>query len=77
MSSFLDFPDGSSGKEPVCKCRRLKKCGFHPWVWKIPWRRKYPPTPVFLPGKSHGQKSLAGYRPWGHKESDTTEQAQS
>ena len=41
---------------------------------KISWRRKWQPTPVFLPGKSHGQKSLAGYSPWGHKESDMTEE---
>ena len=60
-----------SGKEPACQSRR---CGFNPWVGKIPWRRKWKPTPVFLPGKSHGQKSLAGYSPWGHKESDMTEQ---
>ena len=43
------------------------------WGGKIPWRRAWQPTPVFLPGKSHGQRSLAGYSPWGHKESDTTE----
>ena len=43
------------------------------WVGKIPWRRKWQPTPVLLPGKSHGQKSLIGYSPWGRKESDTTE----
>ena len=43
------------------------------WVGKIPWRRKWLPTPVFLPGKSHGQRSLAGYSPWGLKESDMTE----
>ena len=43
------------------------------WVGKTPWRRKWQPTPVFLPGKSHGQRSLAGYGPWGCKESDTTE----
>ena len=42
--------------------------------WKILWRRKWQPTPVFLPGESHGQRSLAGYSPWGHKESDPTEQ---
>ena len=48
--------------------------GFDPWVGKIPWRRKWQPTPVFLPGKSHGQRSLVGYSPWGHKESDMTEQ---
>ena len=43
------------------------------WVEKIPWRRKWQPTPVFLPGKFHGQRSLVGYSPWGHQESDTTE----
>jgi len=43
-------------------------------VGKIPWRRAWQPAPVFLPGESHGQRSLAGYSPWGHKESDTTEQ---
>ena len=47
--------------------------GFDPWVGKIPWRRKWQPTPVFLPGKSHGRRSLVGYSPWGRKESDTTE----
>ena len=47
--------------------------GCDPWVGKIPWRRKWQPTPVFLPGKSHGQRSLAGYSPWTLKESDTTE----
>ena len=41
--------------------------------WKIPWRRKRQPTPVFLPREFHGQKSLVGCNPWGHKESDTTE----
>ena len=47
--------------------------GFDPWVGKIPWRRKWQPTPVFLPGESHGQRTLLGYSPWGRKESDTTE----
>ena len=47
--------------------------GFSPWVRKILWRREWLPTPVLLPGKSHGQRSLEGYRPWGRKESDTTE----
>ena len=46
--------------------------GFDPWVWKIPWRRAWQPTPVFFPGESHGQRSLAGYSPWGHKGSDLT-----
>ena len=45
----------------------------YPWVQKIPWRRKWQPTPVLLPGKSYGQRSLAGYSPWGRKELDTTE----
>ena len=49
----------------------------HPWVRKIPWRRKWQPTPVFLPGKSYGQRSLVGYNPQGRKESDTTEQLHS
>ena len=48
--------------------------GFDPWVGKIPWRRKWQPTPIFLTGKSHGQRSLMGYNPWGHTELDTTEQ---
>ena len=47
--------------------------GFDPWVRKIPWRRKWQPTPVLLPGKSHGQRSLMGYSPWSRKELDTTE----
>ena len=42
--------------------------GFDPWVGKIPWRRKWQVNPVFLPGKSHGQRSLAGYSPWGHSQ---------
>ena len=50
--------------------RRLKRRGFNPWVGKIPWRRKWQPTPVFLPGKSHGQRSLASYSHWGPKDSD-------
>ena len=45
---------------------------FCPWVEKIPWRRAWQPTPVFLPGESHGHRSLAGYNPQGCKESDTT-----
>ena len=51
-----------SGEESVCLCRR---CRFHLWVGKSMWRRKRQPTPVFLLGKSYGQKSLAGYSPWG------------
>ena len=50
-----------------------KKPRFDPWIRKIPQRSEWQPIPVFLPGKSHGQRRLAGYSPWGHKESDTTE----
>ena len=56
------FPSGSTGKESTCQRRR---CGFNPWARKIPWRRKWKPTPVFLPGKSHGQRRLVGYSPQG------------
>ena len=71
LVSHLDFPGGSDGKASCWQCRRP---GFDPWVGKILWRRKWQPTPVLLPGKSHGQRSLVGYSPWGRKESDTTEQ---
>ena len=63
---------GLTSEEPACQWRRHKRCGFDPWVRKIPWRKKWQPTPVFLPGESHGGRSLLGYSPWGHKESDTT-----
>ena len=67
------FPGGTSGKEPTCQCRRPV---FDLWVGKIPWRSKGQPTPVFLPGESHGQRNLVGYSPWGCKESDMTDIAQ-
>jgi len=70
FSPSSDFPGGSDGKASCLKYRRF---GFSPWVGKISWRRKWQPTPVFLPGKSHGRRNLVGYRPWGCKESDTTE----
>ena len=66
----LGPPRWHSGKESICQCRR---CRFDPWVRKIPWRRKWQPAPVFLPGESHGQRNLLGYSLWGRKESDTTE----
>ena len=69
----LGFTGGASGKESTCQCSRHKRCGFHPWVGKIPWRRKWQLTPVFLPGESHGQRSLVGNSPWGLMESDTAE----
>ena len=54
-------------------CLQSGRLGFNPWVRRISWRGKWQATPVFLPGESHRQKSLAGYRPWGHKESDTVD----
>ena len=60
-----------SGKEPTGNECRRRQC--HPWVRKVSWRRKWQPTPVFLPGESHGQRSLVGDSPSGLKESDTTE----
>ena len=54
-------------RKHACQCRRHKKWGFNPWVRKIPWRRKWQPTPVFLPGEPHTQSRLAGYSLWGHK----------
>ena len=67
------FPGDSSGKEPTCQCKRLKRHGFDPWVGKIPWRRKWQSIPVFLPGESHGQRSLVSHSPWDLEESDMTE----
>ena len=69
----LGFLGGTSGKELACQCRRHKRCGFDPWIRKTPWRRAWQHTPVFLPGESHGQRSLVGYSPWGRRESDMTE----
>ena len=66
----MRLPGWLSSKESTCQCRR---CGFDPWAGKIPWRRKWQPPPVFLPGKSHKQRGLQGYSPWGCKELDTTE----
>ena len=66
---FLASPVAQRVKNRL-QCRRP---GFDPWVRKIPWRREWQPTSVFLPGESHGQRSLAGYGPWGCKESDTLE----
>ena len=64
---------GGSGKETACQCTKRKRHGFTLRVRKIPWSRKQQPTPIFLPGKFHGERSLVGYSPWGHKESDMTE----
>ena len=67
----LGFPGGTGGKDPACQCRTRDRFGFHPWVGKIPWRRKWQPTPVFLPGESQGRGSLVGCRLWGHTQSNT------
>ena len=64
-----------NGKESACQHRRFKKMRVGSLGLEIPWRRKWKPTPALLPGKSHGQRSLEGYSPWGRKESDTTEHA--
>ena len=63
----VGFPGGTSGKEPACQCRRCERCGFDPWVGKIPWRRAWKPTPVFLPGipsteKPGGLQSMGSQR---------------
>ena len=68
----LDFPGGTVVKNPPINNRRWKRHEFDPWFAKIPWRRKWQPTPVFLSEIFHGQRSLAGYSPMGHKESDMT-----
>ena len=73
IPAFQGFLGATRGKEPACQCRRHKRPGFSPWVRKIPWRRAWQPTPVFLPGKFHGQRSLEGYSLLGHKESGMTE----
>ena len=66
---YMGLPRWLNGKESACQHRRHR---FNHWVRNMPWRRKGQPAPVFLSGKSQGQGSLAGYSPWGHKESDTT-----
>ena len=69
------LPRWQSGKESTCQCRRHKRCRFDPSLGKIPWSRKWQPTPVFLPGKFLGQRSLVGYSPQDRKELDMTEHA--
>ena len=60
-------------KNTLANAGDTRDMGSIPWVRKIPWRRKWQPTPVVLPGKTHGQRSQVGYSPWGHKELDMTE----
>ena len=66
------FPGGLMVKSLPAMQEVHKRHRFDPWVGKIPWSRKWQPAPVFLPGKSHGQRSLVGYSPWGCQESDMT-----
>ena len=66
---------GARSKESTCRRRGHRSCGFNPWVGKILERREQQPMPVFSPGKFHGQRSLLGYSPQGHKESDKSEHA--
>ena len=66
-----------SGKESACRRRRHRRCGFDPWVGKMPWRGKWQPVLISLSRRSHGQKSLVGYRPRGCQESDTAERLSS
>ena len=66
----LGFPGGASGKESSCQHRSCKRHGLDPWVGEIPWSEIWNPTPVFLPGKFHRQRSQAGYSPRGRKRND-------
>ena len=66
-------PGGGAVVKNMPAMQQTQRHRFDPWVGEIPWRRTWQPTPVFLPGKSHGQRSLLGYSPCGHKESDTAE----
>ena len=72
LGYVLGLPRWLRGKESTCQCKRHRRLGSDPWVGKIPWKRKWQPSPMFLPGESHGQRNLLGYSPWGHKESDMT-----
>ena len=71
LSIYLGIPSGSAVKKK--KCLWCRRCGFDPWVGKIPWRRKQQPTPVFLSGKILWSQKPGGLCPWGHKESGRTE----
>ena len=73
---MMGFPGGTSGKESTCNAGDVNDAMFDPWVGKIPWKRAWQPTSVFLSGESHGQRSLADYCPYSRKGSDTTEATQ-
>ena len=70
FNQFIYFGQ-KGGSDGIASCLQCGRPGFDPWVGKIRWRRQWHPTPVLLPRKSHGQRSLVGYSPWHHKESDT------
>ena len=70
------FPRGSVGKESACNAGDAGRCAFDPLAGTILWRRAWQPTPVSLPGESHGQRSLMGYSSWGCKESDKAERTE-
>ena len=70
---FALIAEEGGSRVKASACNAGERCTFDPWVRKVPWRRKQQPTPVFLPGKPHGQRSLVSYSPWGHSESDRTE----
>ena len=67
-SLMVGLPRWCCGKESAYRCRKCRRHTFSPWARKIPRSRKWQPTPVLLPGKSHGQRSLVGSSPWGHKD---------
>ena len=73
FSVFKDFSGGTVVKNLPANAGNTGDRGFNPWVGEIPWRKKWQPTPVFLPGEFHGERILEGYNPWDHKESDMTE----
>ena len=70
---YIGLPRWRSGKDSACHCLSCRRHLLDPCTVKIPWRRKWQPAVVFLPGKFSGQRSLAGYTPWGRKESDATD----
>ena len=72
-TAYIGLPRWLSCKEAACQCPRHKRHRFDPWVRKTPWIRKWQPTPVYLPGQSHGRRSLVGYSLWCHKELNMTE----
>ena len=67
------LPQWLSSKDFRLQCRKHRRLGFDPWAGKIPWRRAWQPTPLFLPEAFQGQRSLEGYSSWGGKESNTAE----